>query len=136
VPSAQKGWFYNLNSSGTNSGEKVVSSPVTLNGVSYFNTNRPTPATCGANLGEARIYALDYLSGKASVYKDSSNATLPSAFSVVKGGGYLPTGVPAVVNVGGKLREVLIVGTKVSQDIGIVQLGRRVRTYWFQGIDQ
>ena len=129
IPAERRGWVYTL----TNPGEKIVSSPVTLNGISYFNTNRPTPGLCAANLGEARIYALDYLTGKAPVY---TLAGVPSAYTVVKGGGYLPTGVPAVVDVGGKLREVLIVGTKVSQDIGVVQLGRRVRTYWFQGIDQ
>lgn len=122
------GWFYTL----TEQGEKIISSPVTLNGVTFFNTNTPRSG-CASGLGEARIYALNYLSGKADVFTVNGSA---SAFKVVDGGGYLPTGVPAVVDVGGKLREVLIVGTKVSQDLGATQLGRRVRTYWFQKMDQ
>jgi type IV pilus assembly protein PilY1 len=138
------GWFYTLKgitvaaggSVTYRAGEKVVSSPVTINGISYFNTNLPTPTACGANLGEARIYALEYLTGKAPVFKNANDGSQASAFLTVPGGGYLPTGVPAVVEVGGKRREVLIAGPKVSQDIGVVQLQRRVRTYWFQGIDQ
>lgn len=126
--SANVGWFYTL----TELGEKIVSSPVTLNGVTFFNTNTPRSG-CASGLGEARIYAMDYATGKADVYVSNGTA---SAFKVVDGGGYLPSGVPAVVDVGGKLREVLIVGTKVSQDLGTTQLGRRVRTYWFQSIDQ
>ncbi len=43
---------------GTN-GEKVVNSPYSVAGVTYFGTNRPTPPaanSCKANLGEARAY--------------------------------------------------------------------------------
>lgn len=123
-----KGWFYTL----TEGGEKVVSSPVTLNGTMFYNTNIPRTG-CASGLGEARIYAMNYKTGKAEVFTLNG---LPSFFKTVPGGGYLPGGVPAVVDVGGKLREVLIVGTKVSQDIGVVQYGRRVRTYWKKSIDQ
>lgn len=128
LTSSSIGWFYTM----TEEGEKIVSSPVTLNGHTFFNSNTPRSA-CGSGLGEARIYALNYATGKADVYESNGTA---SAYKVVDGGGYLPSGVPAVVDVGGKLREVLIVGTKVSQDLGTTQLGRRVRTYWFQNIDQ
>lgn len=123
------GWFYTM----TQSGEKVVSAPVTLNGVIFFNTNIPR-ASCGTGLGEARIYALNYLTGKADVFLSDNNTA--SAYKVVAGGGFLPGGVPVVVDVGGKLREVLVVGPKVTQETGIVQFNRRVRTYWKRGIDQ
>lgn len=42
------------------SGEKVVTAPLTVAGVTYFSTNRPTPpasGSCSANLGEAKVYA-------------------------------------------------------------------------------
>lgn len=122
------GWFYTL----SESGEKVVSAPITLNGITFFNTNIPRDA-CSSGLGEARIYAMNYETGKAAVY---TMAGSPSAYKVVPGGGYLPTGVPVVVNINGKLHELLLVGTKVSEDIGVVALNRRVRTYWYQTIDQ
>ena len=127
---ASKGWFYTM----PESGEKIVSSPVTVNGISFFNTNIPR-ADCSSGLGEARIYALEAMTGKAPVYS-GADGTGYSAFKTVPGGGFLPTGVPALVDIGGTLREVLLVGTRVSQDIGVVQLNRRVRTFWYQGIDQ
>jgi type IV pilus assembly protein PilY1 len=58
--SAAKGWYYNLNVAG----EKVVNAPLTVGGVVYFGTNRPTPAAvCTSNLGEARSYAVNFLTG-------------------------------------------------------------------------
>jgi type IV pilus assembly protein PilY1 len=125
-----KGWFYTL----TEAGEKIVSSPVTVNGISFFNTNIPRD-DCSSGLGEARIYALEVLTGQAPVYSGTDGTTY-SAYKTVPGGGFLPTGVPAIVEIGGTTREVLLVGTRVTQDIGVIQLNRRVRTFWYQGIDQ
>lgn len=125
-----KGWFYTL----TEPGEKIVSSPVTVNGISFFNTNIPRD-DCSSGLGEARIYALEVLTGQAPVYSGTDGTTY-SAYKTVPGGGFLPTGVPAIVEVGGATREVLLVGTRITQDIGVIQLNRRVRTFWYQGIDQ
>ena len=50
-------------------GEKVVNSPFTIAGVTYFGTNRPvsqTEHTCTANLGEARAYQFSLFCGTAS----------------------------------------------------------------------
>lgn len=41
-------------------GEKIVTAPLTVAGVTYFSTNRPTPVAtgvCSSNLGEAKVYA-------------------------------------------------------------------------------
>jgi type IV pilus assembly protein PilY1 len=50
-------------------GEKVVNSPFTIAGVTYFGTNRPTAAdehTCSANLGQARAYQFSLFCGVVS----------------------------------------------------------------------
>lgn len=60
--SAAKGWYYDLDHAGP--GEKVVNAPLTVGGTVYFGTNRPTPtAACTPTLGEARSYALNFLTG-------------------------------------------------------------------------
>jgi type IV pilus assembly protein PilY1 len=70
-------------------GEKVVNAPLTIAGVTYFGTNRPTPAdpgTCSANLGEARSYQLPLV------------CKTPT-FSKLEGGGLPPSPVGGVVEV-------------------------------------
>jgi type IV pilus assembly protein PilY1 len=70
-------------------GEKVVNAPLTIGGVTYFGTNRPTPAdptSCSANLGEARSYRLPLMC-KAPEY------------TVLEGGGLPPSPVGGIVEV-------------------------------------
>jgi len=55
-----KGWFLALGSGGHDK-EQVVTSAVVIAGVAYFSTHTPTvPMTCGANLGLARGYAVNF----------------------------------------------------------------------------
>jgi len=63
-----KGWYIRLE----NSGEKVTATPVVFGGVVYFTTYAPSTDggstsgdPCGANTarGNARLYAVDYLTG-------------------------------------------------------------------------
>src|SRR5690606_28759803 len=57
TPSAVRGCYVALDPAG----EKVVNSPVTAGGVTYFSTNKPTSSSgnsCTGNLGEAKVYGV------------------------------------------------------------------------------
>ena len=70
-------------------GEKIINAPVTVGGITYFSTNKPTPASsgaCTANLGQAKVYSAP-LFCRAAI----SN--------VLTGGGLAPSPVTGVVTV-------------------------------------
>jgi type IV pilus assembly protein PilY1 len=70
-------------------GEKVVNAPLTIGGVTYFGTNRPTPPdprSCSANLGEARSYQVPLVCKAAT-------------FTKLEGGGLPPSPVGGVVEI-------------------------------------
>jgi type IV pilus assembly protein PilY1 len=82
------GWYRNLAI-----GEKVVNSPLTVAGITYFSTNKPVPVppnSCEANLGEARAYGLSFLTG-------AKPAARGSISTVLTGGGLAPSPVGGVV---------------------------------------
>jgi len=127
------GWYVTL---GT--GEKVVGGSTTLAGTAYFGTNTPTPVaanSCVGNLGEARLYALSYLNGSATI-DENKNGILTTADRYLDraGGGYPPTPVPFSVVIGGNTYQGAISGTQVLPASG-PKLGRRYRTYWQRLID-
>jgi type IV pilus assembly protein PilY1 len=127
---AAKGWFITLAT-----GEKVISSSITLGSATFFNTNRPTPpapGVCGGNLGEAREYTVDFQTG-GSIAPFNLAAGLPAnaRFLVHPGGGYQPSPVGAIVQLGGRLQQVLISGTSVLQPPAS-PVGARIRTFWNQ----
>jgi len=127
------GWYVSLGS-----GEKVVSGSTTLAGTVIFATNTPATAatnTCTGNLGEARIYMLNYLNG-ASTFDVNQSGTLMTSdrYTVRAGGGYPPTPVPISVKIGDKTYQAAISGTKVITPPSPA-LGRRYRTYWQRLID-
>jgi len=73
-----------------------VNSPLTVAGVTFFATNKPTPVaagSCDANLGEARAYGISFLTGGLP-----SGRTAIS--SVLVGGGLAPSPVGGVVDLG------------------------------------
>lgn len=84
-----KGWRFNLSPC-----EQVVNEGITLSGVTYFGTNTPSPGgnSCVANLGTARGYAVDFLTG---------NAINASRWGIFVGGGMPPSPVAGVVDVNG-----------------------------------
>jgi type IV pilus assembly protein PilY1 len=94
---AAKGWYYVLRA-----GEKIVNGPLTVGGVAYFGTNRPDPTlVCKTNLGEARSYAVDFLTGAGVRPPDGSNP-LDDAYSLVlTGGGLPPSPVAGLIDLGG-----------------------------------
>ena len=125
-----RGWYRNLAP-----GEKVVNSPLTVAGVTYFSTNKPTPPTsgqCTANLGEARAYAVTFNKGEPPGGDGSSTALS----TVLKGGGLPPSPVGGVVELApGKLVTFVIGGgTRDSAiEAGRVRLSipkTRKKVYW------
>ena len=105
-----KGWYLQLDTSG----EKVVNSPLTVAGTVYFSTNRPTPTpagSCTANLGEARAYAVSFISGGASYDRNNDGAVNSGDISIVlAGGGLPPSPVSGTVEIDGRYHLFLIGG--------------------------
>ncbi|MBO9646964.1 MAG: pilus assembly protein PilY [Variovorax sp.] len=121
-------------------GEKGVNAPTTVGGTVYFGTNTPivpTSNTCQANLGDARSYGINFLTG-------SQSSTL------LDGGGLAPSPVFGIVTVkvDGKDRQLpfLIGGGGGSGADGKSGLGAQKpviplkatkrRTYWYRETDR
>lgn len=128
------GWYVIL---GT--GEKVVGGSTTLAGTVYFGTNTPTAVAanaCVGNLGQARLYAISYLNGSATIDQNQTGTlTTADRYFTRAGGGYPPTPVPISVVIGGRTYQAAISGTQVLTSPGPA-LGRRYRTFWQQLIDK
>jgi type IV pilus assembly protein PilY1 len=125
---ASSGWMMTLAA-----GEKVIGGSVTLAGTTFFNTNQPSSvasATCGSNLGVALQYAVSYEDASATI--DSGTAGLTTADRSIRhaGGGYLPSPVPVVVNLGGRLYQAVVSGTEVRMPPQ-AKLESRYRFYWY-----
>jgi type IV pilus assembly protein PilY1 len=117
-------------------GEKDVGGTVTLGGTTFFNTNQPSSTagggSCGSNLGIARQYSVDFSTSAATADLNSSGfITVADRSRIVAGGGFLPSPVPATVEIGGKKYQVVISGTQVQQPPGAT-LDTRTRTYWYR----
>lgn len=130
LPSSFKGWYLSLAA-----GEKVVGSPVTVFGTVIFGTNRPTPSQpgiCTANLGEARLYQIGFLTGDARVDLDGDGVlNVQDRFSVLPGGGFPPSAVYSPVTIDGKRQDVVCVGPRCFKPGGGQFDTRRRRTYWY-----
>ncbi|MDH3319127.1 MAG: pilus assembly protein PilY, partial [Betaproteobacteria bacterium] len=121
------------------SGEKVVSSATTVSGTTFFNTNQPSATagggSCGSNLGIAREYLVNFSDAAATLDLNASG-TISVADRATKhsGGGYLPSPVPVVVEIGGKRYQGVISGTSVQSPPGLT-LERRTRVYWYKEVE-
>ena len=120
-------------------GEKVVGSAVTIAGTTFFNTNQPSSAAgggaCGSNLGIAREYLVSYLDAAATTDLNAlGTLSIANRSAIHAGGGYLPSPVPVVVEIGGKKYQAVISGTAVQSPPGL-SLDARVRTYWYKEVD-
>jgi len=115
------------------SGEKVVSSAVTVSAITYFNTNQPSETAgggvCGSNLGVARQYSINYQDASAS-NTTVAGTEITARSSTYPGGGYLPSPVPVVIKLGGKNYVGVVSGTSV-QTPPTPALDVRSRTFWF-----
>ena len=111
-------------------GEKVINAPLSISGVTYFGTNRPTPAganQCTADLGEAYAYQFPLF------------CKAPASPTAIVGGGLAPNPVGGVVliNVNGTDQKVnfLIGGGAGGSNFTPVQptpviSAKRSRLYW------
>jgi type IV pilus assembly protein PilY1 len=88
----KKGWYLRLNSH-----EQVVTSAVTVSGITTFGSHTPAPAVagaCAANLGTGRVYNVQYANAAARSPADTrSQATV--------GGGLPASPVAGTVDLGG-----------------------------------
>jgi len=117
-------------------GEKNIGSAVTLSGTTFFNTNQPSATagggSCSSNLGIARQYLIDFEDASATTDLNATgNLGLANRSVVHAGGGFLPSPVPAIVELGGRKYEVVISGTSVKMPTGTT-LDTRIRTYWYK----
>ncbi|HEY5899811.1 MAG TPA: hypothetical protein VIV54_19755, partial [Burkholderiales bacterium] len=131
---AAKGWKLNLLA-----GEKAVSSATTLAGTTFFNTNQPVATVdalkCTSNLGTAREYAVSYKDATATTDINASGGiNTGDRAAIHAGGGYLPSPVPVIVQIGDKKYQAVISGTSV-RDPGGLTLEKRLRTYWYRKIE-
>jgi len=123
-----KGWMVTLAA-----GEKVVGGVVTVAGITYFNTNQPDfavdPNSC-TNLGVARAYAVGFADATATApIPTGQSVTLASRYTIVPGGGFLPSPVTVVLDFNGKIVQGVISGTYVQTPPG-AQLNWRYRSFW------
>jgi Tfp pilus tip-associated adhesin PilY1 len=128
------GWFITLST-----GEKVVGSAVTLAGTTFFNTNQPSASAgggaCGSNLGIARQYQVSFEDATAvNDLAPGGGLTNADRSSIHAGGGYLPSPVPVVVQIGGQTVQAVISGVAVQQAPGAT-LQSRLRKFWYKEIE-
>lgn len=127
MPASSRGWFFDLGP-----GEKAIGGAVTLAGATYFATNQPAPPTsCAANLGIARIYAVNYRNAVAA----RPGHELRSV--EIPGGGLLPSPVPLIVEFDdpsdeGKIKDIGICFGPNCENPPQVTLDRRIRSFWYR----
>lgn len=128
---ATQGWLFSLSTC-----EQVVNRALTIGGTTYFGTNAPTqstPGTCSTNLGTARGYAVDFLSGTGNTES-----------TIYVGGGLPPSPVGGVVDIDGQKQPFCIGCTPPGtpspsplegNPIDISPTGARYRVYWYLKTD-
>jgi hypothetical protein len=102
-----KGRFVSLNQNGP--GEQVVTSAVIASGMISFSTNRPVPpsaTSCSANLGEARGYWFNLISGSGKIGVAGLCGGNRSA--IFAGGGLPPSPIVGTVTINGRPVTVII----------------------------
>lgn len=134
----KRGWFFSLTDNGK--GEQVVTSAAVVGGLVAFSTNRPTPEpvnACAANLGEARGYLVNVLTGSGAIGGSDDCGLARSA--EFEGGGLPPSPVITRVNIDGTVRTVAIGVAQKDATVSSSIEAQRVRpkvnsirrpTYW------
>ena len=121
-----RGWYIRLE----NTGEKVLAAPTVFNKVLYVTTYSPSAVVnnaCTGNLGEARLYAMDYKTGEAvynyasnNVVTTNSRAIDSSGNTMTKGdrsvylGSGIPSGVVVIISPGGQTSVITGVGGRIA----------------------
>lgn len=133
VPADATGWFVTLAG-----GEKVVNGPLVVGSNMKFGTNKPDSSSlsCTGNLGIAQRYSINFLTGAGGTFTDAAGGLVRSDVAV--GGGFLPSPVSGVVEIGS---QKFIFTTDNPLNPGGAELvtitvpTTRFRTYWFQKLD-
>ena len=134
-PTTCMGWYRLLAA-----GEKVVNSPLTVAGTTYFSTNMPTPSSagsCAANLGQARAYGFAFFGGAPN--KTQPDGTMGTPLT---GGGLPPSPVGGVVEItpGKEVAFIIGAGDKGSSVEGgritVSVAATRRKVYWNQAGDK
>jgi type IV pilus assembly protein PilY1 len=120
VGAGQRGWFMDLEAG---RGEQTVTSSVIFGGTVFFSTNRPTPVivpgSCGANLGEARGYAVNLLNASGVI--GTGKLCGGSRSGVFTGGGIPPSpvvGVVPIVQPDGSVKPTSVLIGGINLDTG------------------
>jgi type IV pilus assembly protein PilY1 len=140
--STTSGFYVTLGTAGD--GEKAVNAPLTVAGYTYFGTNTPfnptaNPDMCYPNLGLARGYAINFLTGaglnnKGYITFDGGGLPPSPVFGLVE---INPgSGVYTPVLIGGGNQTGSAVGGNNTSALGANKVtppntGKRKRTYWF-----
>jgi type IV pilus assembly protein PilY1 len=136
--------FYITLKNGTETGEKAVNAPTTIGGNTFFGTNTPIPPSntiCRANLGTARGYRVNVVTGATDFVEFDGGGLPPSPVSGV---------VAVTVDGQEKLIPFLIGGGNPDPDCTTADctssLGGlkppipieavRTRTYWYREHDK
>ncbi len=130
-----KGWRFEF----THACEQTVNKPLTFAGTVYFGTNQPQNAetlnACEINLGTARGYAIDFLTG---------NPIGDSRYVEYLGGGLPPSPVAGVVEVDGTKQPFIIGGSTPGDpspsplqgtDVSINPPSQRTPAFWYKEVD-
>lgn len=151
--SLYNGWYLNLkntvNSSNFRDEEKLVSAPKVISGMVLFGTNTPQTADTSSgvcsNLGQARSYAINPLTGLPSFDRDGNGTYSYQDLSAkVTGGGLPPTVTGGVVKIGEGFYRFLIgaggSGTVSASPIAgaknpVTVTGPRSRLFWSYDAD-
>lgn len=128
---------------GYEKGEKVVNAPTTVGGRTFFGTNTPIapdPSVCSANLGTARGYSFDVVTGESSfvVFRGGGLPPSPVTGLVTVDVGGTPTLVPFLI--GGGSPEPCV-GPDCTSALGGIKppipiTPTRTRTYWYREHDK
>ncbi|HYN53843.1 MAG TPA: pilus assembly protein PilY, partial [Methylotenera sp.] len=145
APIGTNGWRFNLlnYTSATPAAsrcEQAVNKALTIGGVTYFGTNGPKSASetsnsCGVNLGNARGYAVTFLSGAPITPAGSTVSN--SRYTDYNYGGLPPSPVGGIVDIDGK-KTPFCIGCKDQFDGNepiINPSGPRQRVYWYLETD-
>jgi type IV pilus assembly protein PilY1 len=151
VPSSASGWLFTL----PNPGEKIINGPIVIAGNMIFGTNQPCASgklnddgtcstssggtlSCTGNLGVARRYDISYLNGAPELYTNSGGTYVAS--QVATGGGFLPSPVAGVVEIGSPAKRYIFVTDNPLNPGGIIKPvinvpQKRFRNYWKEKLE-
>ncbi len=102
------GWYIIME----HDGEKVLAAPVAIYGVVIFTTFTPASDTCSYG-GDARVYAVNYLTAEAVWDLDTANTGLQKADRSKVIGYGIPTEAVVVIGADGIARVYIAVGGKI-----------------------